>query len=162
MAPAKIVLERTVPPGGEGAFGAWLEGLLASARETGALEGSSVLAHDSERFVLLRFRTEAELDEWRNHADFALHPHAISTGLETWFTLPGHPLPRVPPPRWKMALLTWLALMPTAFTLSHVVAYVLPHALVLPVSTALTVSALTWLLMPNITRLVQRWLYPRR
>lgn len=167
--PTKILLERHVTPGRDAEMEAWILAVLASARATEALEGSSVLAHDAERFVLLRFRTEAELHAWRAAAegsglfassDVAAPPHIIRSGLETWFTLPGHPLPRMPPPRWKMALLTWCALLPTVFTMSQVVPRIAPHAVVLPLSTALTVCVLTWVLMPNLTRLVQRWLYP--
>jgi antibiotic biosynthesis monooxygenase (ABM) superfamily enzyme len=33
------------------------------------------------------------------------------TGLETWFTLPGAP-GAVPPPPYKMALLTWITIFP--------------------------------------------------
>ena len=33
------------------------------------------------------------------------------TGLETWFTLPGHP-GASPPPPYKMALLTWITIFP--------------------------------------------------
>jgi antibiotic biosynthesis monooxygenase (ABM) superfamily enzyme len=171
LPPTKIVLERRVAPGGEPTFEGWVQKLLADARATGSLEGSSVFAHDDERFVLLRFHTRADLDAWRTTAearglfaatDIAAHPQMVRTGLETWFTLPGHPLPKMPPPRWKMALLTWVALLPTSLGMNHLVRNLVPHELVVPVASGLTVVALTWLLMPNVTKLVRSWLYPHQ
>jgi antibiotic biosynthesis monooxygenase (ABM) superfamily enzyme len=43
-------------------------------------------------------------------------PEAIQTltGLETWFTLPDKPM-KAPPPRYKMAVVTWLGVF---FTIS--------------------------------------------
>lgn len=162
--PSKIVLERRA----DGNEAAWIESVLASARSTGALDGSSVFAHDDERFVLLRFHSEQDLVTWRSAAeanglfstaDIATHPHQVRTGLETWFTLPGHPAPRMPPPRWKMAVVTWIALMPTVFVVGRLFGPLVPHELAQPLVTAITVSILTWLLMPNLVRLLHRWLY---
>ncbi|HEY4178056.1 MAG TPA: hypothetical protein VGM90_14515 [Kofleriaceae bacterium] len=166
--PTKILLERHVVPGRDAEMEAWIVAVLASARATDALEGSSVFAHDVERLVLLRFHTEADLHAWKATAEakglFASTDIApaqiIRSGLETWFTLPGHPVPRMPPPRWKMALLTWTALLPTVFVMSHIVPRLAPHPVVLPISTGLTVCVLTWVLMPNLVRVVHHWLYP--
>jgi hypothetical protein len=37
---------------------------------------------------------------------------AISSGLETWFSVLGRSVAPAVSPRWKMALITWLALLP--------------------------------------------------
>ena len=42
----------------------------------------------------------------------------MRSGLDTWFTLPDMPAPVKPPPKWKMALVTWLALFPMVIALS--------------------------------------------
>ena len=56
-------------------------------------------------------------------------------------------MPAKPPANWKMAIVTWVALLPLAIALAHM-------------STAIPVALLTWLVMPALTRLLYRWLYP--
>jgi antibiotic biosynthesis monooxygenase (ABM) superfamily enzyme len=86
----------------------------------------------------------------------------IVTGLERWFTLPWQPnLP--PPPPAKMALLTLLAIYPLAYVtaiLLRPLLAVLPPPLGMLVMSAVDVSLLTWVVMPRVTRLFRRWLYP--
>ncbi|HSI83365.1 MAG TPA: antibiotic biosynthesis monooxygenase [Candidatus Methylacidiphilales bacterium] len=80
-------------------------------------------------------------------------------GLEVWFQNPHTPMP----PRWKMALLTWLGVWPTSM---GVAALVLPSIspivhpiLVSGVMSAGIVVCLTWIVMPNIVRLAHPWLH---
>jgi hypothetical protein len=77
-------------------------------------------------------------------------------GLEAWFHSADSP------PRWKMALLTWLCVWPT----SALVAFVLvPYLAGLPylVSSAAVAAAivlcLTWIVMPALVQLCQSWLH---
>lgn len=82
------------------------------------------------------------------------------TGLEAWFRDP-HSLP---PPRWKMALLTWVAVWP--------VSMLVPALLVPPLSPILhpyllagiiaagIVLVLTWIAMPLLIKLTHSWLRP--
>ncbi len=71
--------------------------------------------------------------------------------------------PRVPPPRHKLALLTWAGAWPLItlilWALSPVTAtWPLPlRTLVLSV---LMVLALTWVVIPNLTRIFSGWLAP--
>ena len=82
------------------------------------------------------------------------------TGLEAWFTLPGQK-PVKPPPQWKMALLTLLAVYP----LTLIIPAVLPSFIMRQpkyivncvVSISLT-ALLTWLIMPNLTKLFNGWI----
>ena len=59
-------------------------------------------------------------------------PEAIQTltGLETWFNLPNQPL-KSPPPRYKMALVTWLGVFVTLAVLSRLLAPILSRLPVL-------------------------------
>ncbi|RYD35678.1 MAG: antibiotic biosynthesis monooxygenase [Verrucomicrobiaceae bacterium] len=85
--------------------------------------------------------------------------HELS-GLEAWFRHSGKA-----PPRWKMAVATVLGVYPTSLFLNTVVA---PHIKGLGLHHLLTgflmslcmVACLTWLVMPNITRFLHRWLHP--
>jgi antibiotic biosynthesis monooxygenase (ABM) superfamily enzyme len=86
------------------------------------------------------------------------------SGLETWFALPGRTAPA--PPRWKMAVVTVLAIVPLVLAMNVLV---LPQLTGWPVvartlvfSGTLT-TLMTWVVMPRMTRLFRRFLYgPRR
>jgi antibiotic biosynthesis monooxygenase (ABM) superfamily enzyme len=99
----------------------------------------------------------------------AAEPHVIGpmgtqvlTGLETWFTLPGHPgVP--PPPRYKMAILTWITIFPLIALVVILLGPLLEGLSLVPrlaITTAVTVPIMTWLVMPRVTRLLRGWLYP--
>jgi antibiotic biosynthesis monooxygenase (ABM) superfamily enzyme len=69
--------------------------------------------------------------------------------------------PRVPPPRHKMALLTW----PAAWALITLILWVLgpltagwPLPLRTLVISVLMVAGLTWVLLPYLTRVFAGWL----
>ena len=84
------------------------------------------------------------------------------TGLETWFALPGAE-PIVPPPRWKQALLSWVGGYPTATAFFLVAgAYVkeLPLLLRTLILSSFLILTLTYVVMPRLTALSRRWLYP--
>lgn len=87
-------------------------------------------------------------------------------GLETWFELPrlkAGPTPIVPPPRYKMALVTLVGVLPTITALLYLMA---PLMAGLPLFARafilgpLMVFLLTYIIMPQLTRLFKRWLYP--
>jgi uncharacterized protein len=169
--PFKIVLERRLRPGAEAAFEAWVHRLLESAGSTGTLQGSSVLRSGGDFFILLRFASRHDLETWHSSAVVRDHLRRgeelataadrplVRSGLETWFTVPGLPQSPMPPPKWKMALVTWLALLPQVLALGKVVPATWPFPFGAAVSTAIPVVLLTWVLMPRLTRLLQRWLY---
>ena len=71
--------------------------------------------------------------------------------------------PRVPPPRHKMALLTW----PSAWALITLILWALgpvmdtwPLPLRTLVLSVLMVVGLSWLVLPNLTRIFAGWLAP--
>lgn len=87
----------------------------------------------------------------------------ILTGLETWFTLSTNKA-IVPPPRYKMFILTWI----TIFILVNLMnRLVIPNLTFLPpllatlVVSGLMVLAMTYVIMPRITKLFAKWLYPK-
>jgi antibiotic biosynthesis monooxygenase (ABM) superfamily enzyme len=85
------------------------------------------------------------------------------SGLETWFTLPGQRA-IVPPPRWKMALVTLVAVYPLSMVLGITVGNWIrswPMLLSSLIFNAMIVTGLTWFLMPLLTRLFKPWLYPK-
>jgi uncharacterized protein len=173
--PVKIILERHVHPGAESAFQGWAERYVAAARRFPGHQGSSVLstASGGSHFILLRFASSDDLDAWQRSAEataFLREADAVSaagpssqvrSGLETWFTLPGMPTPSKPPAKWKMAILTWAALLPMVIGLAYVFApFQLPFLPEVMLSTAIPVVMLTWVIMPRATGWFYRWLYP--
>jgi len=103
-------------------------------------------------------------DEAREAAEFSSVHIQRATGLETWFTLPGERA-IVPPPRWKQLLVTLVGAYPLVVLL---LAFVLPwvagwplllRSAVLPI---VLLSLMTYVVMPQLTRILQGWLYPHR
>lgn len=87
-------------------------------------------------------------------------------GLETWFALPqleAGPTPIVPPPRYKMVIVTLVGVLPTITALLYLLAPLMTglplyaRALILA---PLMVLLMTYIIMPLLTRLFKRWLYP--
>ena len=172
--PAKIVMERRVHPGAEPGFRDWTARFVDSASRFPGHEGASVLsAHGNLYFILLRFASGADLARWHESAEYVElmkeadsvsrpgEPSQVQSGLETWFTLPDLPAPSAPPPKWKMAALTWTCLLPMVIALSYLLApFALPYLVNVALSTAIPVSMLTWVIMPRLTRRLYGWLYP--
>ena len=88
--------------------------------------------------------------------------HQHLSGLETWFVLPGQRA-LIPPPPWKMALVTVLGVWP----ISMLVPWLL-NPLISSLSLTLQalfvavgiVILLTWVVMPVLVRILKPWLYP--
>lgn len=170
--PVKLVLQRRARSVDRAAFDAWVQGLLRIASRSPALEGSSVITTGSgESFILLRFASQADLDRFETSSEVLEHLRrgdevatAVDaptrrTGMETWFTLPDHPAPARAPARWKMAVVTWSALLPQVIALSFVIPKGWPFLASVALSTAIPVSTLTWFVMPRLTKLLYGWLY---
>ena len=79
------------------------------------------------------------------------------TGLEAFFRGFG-----APPPRWKMAVVTWIGVYPTVLFWTWALATPLagaPYLLKAAVTITLAVVTLTWGVMPLLTRLLARWIH---
>ncbi|TLD71398.1 antibiotic biosynthesis monooxygenase [Phragmitibacter flavus] len=82
-------------------------------------------------------------------------------GLEAWFR---HASDGSPPPRWKMALLTWLAVWPVSMGIAALVLPLLGglmhKVLVSGVIAAGITATLTWVAMPVLVKAAHGWLHP--
>lgn len=169
----KVVFEWRVRPGSVEPFTRWIEQLVTEAAATPGYQGSSVFSTHEHWLVLLRFATGDDLERWQGSARTAEHLAAGErfaragqraqhrSGLETWFTLPGT-AGAAPPPRWKMALVTWCALLPQVLLLGEVMPSATPPLVRTLLGTLIPVALLTWVVMPALTRLLAAWLYPER
>lgn len=177
--PVTVAIIRKVRAGCEVQFEAALhEFIQRSLNEPGQL-GVHVLRPSAgsgsrEYGILRRFTDTAARDKFYNSAVFREWHEMISpltegkpryehvSGLETWFTLPGQRA-IVPPPRWKMALVTLLGVYPASLLLGVTVGRWV-KTWPMPISSliigALMVILLTWFFMPLLARLLKHWFYP--
>ncbi len=124
--------------------------------------------------VVFRFASLKELEEWEKTEKRAewlrtMQPLLMRrarynrlTGMETWFTLsPSDPI--IPPPRYKMAAVTWLAITPTLIVFNYLFGPWLQQLPLVPrfvLSTPWIVLAMTYMIMPQMSRIFFNWLYP--
>jgi antibiotic biosynthesis monooxygenase (ABM) superfamily enzyme len=178
--PVTTTVTRRVKPGHEPDYEQFLDGIITAASRFPGHLGAEVFrpqtAAAGDYRVVYRFDTAQHLHAWLGSAEHAAwleraEPHVIGplrrqvlTGLEAWFTLPTQPgLP--PPPRYKMALVTWVTIFPLITLVVVATAPLLgrlPLVARLAVTTGVTVPLMTWAVMPRVTRLLGWWLYPDR
>ena len=175
-----MLVARTARPGCERDLEAWVHGVGAAAGAWPGHLGLTVLrgsppAGTRDYTLVFRFATVAQLQAWEASTDRAewlrrVEPLVVRTelqrvsGLETWFTLPGGAV-LVPPPRWKMAVISWAVAFPLIQLLGATLAPLLsplPGLVRGALVGAAMVTAMTYWFMPLATRLAARWLYPAR
>lgn len=178
-APVTVLVTRRVRRGRAAEFERLMAGMQAAAAGfPGHMGGFLIPPEPAEQGcwrTLFAFDTEAHLQAWTQsaerqawvesvaqvtHGDSAMR---VLSGLETWFALPAART-NAPPPRWKMAIVTWLGIFPLVFLLSStlgvLLAPIVPAVIVIMIVTALVVTAMTWFVMPTLVRLFAAWLYP--
>jgi antibiotic biosynthesis monooxygenase (ABM) superfamily enzyme len=177
--PVTTTVTRRIKPGHEAAYEEFLTGITAAARAFPGYLGVEVFrpaADGGEYRTVYRFDSSADLRGWLDSPERAAWleraaPHVAGpmrtqfvTGLEGWFTLPAQPSAPSPPP-YKMAIVTWVTIFPLITLIVVAVAPLigaLPVVARLAVTTAVAVPLMTWVIMPRMTRLLHRWLYPHR
>ncbi|GAA4240605.1 hypothetical protein GCM10022254_65940 [Actinomadura meridiana] len=172
--PVTIVITWDVRPGRERDFEEWAEDLHRTASRYAGHQGATWLRAEGSRhryYTVVNFADQESLDTWlgsRERADrigrlhgIATEHHRDTTGLETWFSLPGESVP--PPSKLKMIVVTFCAVYPISLLLNELVTPLTKQwpvplkAVTFPV---LVVPLLTLLVMPVLSRLLRRWLYP--
>jgi antibiotic biosynthesis monooxygenase (ABM) superfamily enzyme len=173
--PVTVVVRHRVRPAKIAEFETWMRGITRELTNFPGHLGFNVLrpvdAEQCEYVVFFRFDTFAHLETWENSRERAawmvqLEPLSMNpavrerhTGMEVWFALPAG---RKPPPRWKMVLVTLLAIYPLVLLSQLFLAPQLSDwhvALRTLVIAALLVCLMTYFQMPLVTRLFSRWLY---
>jgi antibiotic biosynthesis monooxygenase (ABM) superfamily enzyme len=176
--PVTTTVIRRVKRGHEAVYEQFLEGIIAAASVFPGHLGVEVFRPETgtagEYRIVYRFDDAQHLRRWLDSDEHAAwleraEPHAIGpvrtsfvTGLESWFTLPGRH-GALPPPPHKMALLTWITIFPLITGIVVATGPLLedlPVVLRLGITTAVAVPLMTWVMMPRVTRLLHRWLYP--
>jgi antibiotic biosynthesis monooxygenase (ABM) superfamily enzyme len=174
--PVTVVVRRRAKPGRETDLEAWLRDVIAATKSFPGYQGSTVLRPrgptQPEHVLVFRFASSEHLRGWQTsdvRADYLARAEAFTDevevvaqqGLEPFFDLPAHRA--APPPRWKMAVLTWVGLYPIVVLVGEGTRPLL-EGLPFPVSavpqTIASVALMAWLVMPAITRVASGWLYP--
>jgi antibiotic biosynthesis monooxygenase (ABM) superfamily enzyme len=177
--PVTVLLVRNVRPDRSNDFEQWVKGMNQVVKGFEGYLGTDLIRpreHSHPEYVIvLRFddyehlRTfmgSREREEWlKKSEDMTIGEMHVQEahGFEPWFTLPDHSAVSTPPARYKMALLTILALYPLLLALSTLFSYLLhgwPRPLLMLLTVLLLVPAMTYYIMPWMTRLFRSWLYP--
>ena len=168
-----VAITRRVRPGREAEFQRALLEFLQASFSHSAVHGANLLVpppgSDAREFGILRtFASESDRDEfyrselfksWMARAQEFTEGEPVYRqlhGLEAWFREPTRA-----PPRWKMAIVTWLGVFPTVLFWSTILApgrNSLPYVVWMACVNVLVVATLTWLVMPLLTKLLRRWL----
>lgn len=172
-----VAVTRHVKPGMEAQFEAGVQGCLECARTFEGYCGGEVLYPAKRQGawqVILRFESweqfrrweeSPECRAWIERADaLSTHPATVvkGNGLEGWFALPEVPAAQ-PPPKWKTAIASAIGLYPLLLLMPLLLepfAGKLPPPLRALVSLAVMMPLMTWVVMPQVTRLLKGWLYP--
>jgi uncharacterized protein len=175
--PIHVAITRRVRAGCEAEFQEALREFFQTSFVHRGVWGASMLTpppgSDSREYGILRtFADEKERDAfyeseifkaWEKRARMLTEGEPVYRqlhGLEAWFRSP-HSLP----PRWKMAVATFLGVFPTAAILNLTLGPAIrswPFLLSSIVFNACMVGLLTWLVMPLVTRALRLWLHPDR
>lgn len=174
--PVTVAFTRAIRPGKVAEFEACVAGIAGAAGDFPGYLGTNIIrpygGARPEYTVVIRFETPGHLKVWEDsvaRAEWVARLDALtlgrmrqarSEGLEYWFTPSG----QAAPPRWKMALLTWAALLPLVYWIPPAIGRVwqAPHPIVhAGLSVAVIVALMTWVVMPQVTRLAGGWLAPR-
>jgi len=169
------IARRRARPGYELAYEALIGGMLEDTSKVPGFIRSELRPPEEsggDYQTILQFETEEALDTW-NRSDERRDWHqriaAVAedepkyqylTGLEAWFARP--PVGGTkPPPRWKMAIVTWIGIYAIVMLLQATLTprisdwnFFLRNALF----TVLVTLLATWVVMPQLVKVFRRWL----
>jgi antibiotic biosynthesis monooxygenase (ABM) superfamily enzyme len=172
--PVTVTVARVVRPDQREAFERWADDVLQVASSFPGNLGASLLhpgPDSSEYHLVYRFEDDESLAAWERsserrsalaHGEEMVDDvrYARAMGLESFFTR----TPK-PGPRWRMTLLTTVAVFAITSLFQQ---FVTPHVASWPVELRLALSATVVVLllgnviMPALTRIFARWLHPSR
>jgi antibiotic biosynthesis monooxygenase (ABM) superfamily enzyme len=173
-----VVVTRKVKHGHESDYEDWLRRLLEESKSMKGYLGATIqkpAPGSTEYTSIFRFDTVDNLRKFeesemrsrylREVVDY-VDADAIwkkITGLEFWFSPPkGTLIPQ--PSRFRMALVTIAVVFGLVISIGQVVGMVataeVPSYIRLFVTISIEIFLMTYVLMPRITRLLAKWIYP--
>jgi antibiotic biosynthesis monooxygenase (ABM) superfamily enzyme len=175
--PIHVAITRRVKPGRETEFQQALREFFQTSFAHGGVLGATMIVpppgSESREFGILRtFADEKERDDFYASPIFKAWEQKCGPltesnswtyrplhGLEAWFRSPHNP-----PPRWKMAVATFLGVFPVAMILNLTLGPAMSSWGFVPrnaVFNACVVASLTWVVMPLVTRGLHGWLHEK-
>jgi len=174
-----VLISRKVKAGCEADFERMTRTLMeAAARFEGYLGAQLVHPSDDPEVedamyhVVLAFDRQSSLDAWLDSPERKRGLEATDplvqgkpgfkpvSGLGLWFrTAPFNP------PRWKVAVVTWLGICPTVYVLFLLTSDLLKSWWLLPRTVVLSLAVvllMTWVVAPQLTKLFRPWLFSHR
>lgn len=177
--PLTVVVSRRVKKGNQEEFEALSSKMTERASGFPGYLGTAMFRpaseDDPEYRIVFKFRDRESLERWESSEKRAellgqiesllIQPseREVTSGIVTWFTLPGQN-PVTPPPKWKMTIVSWLALYPAVTLVFLVFGDVLtqvPLLLRTLLVTAVVMLLMSYVLMPRMTRWFAFWLFPK-
>ena len=178
--PLTVVVSRRVKKGQETAFEQLSSQMTERASGFTGYLGATMFRpsapDDPEYRIVFKFRDRDTLAAWEASPERAelleqienllVQPseREVTSGIVTWFTLPGQN-PVTPPPKWKMTLVSWLALYPAVtlvFVLFGDLLAQIPLLLRTMAVTIVVMLLMSYVLMPRMTRWFAFWLFPKK
>tara|TARA_R110002111_G_scaffold153375_1_gene220217 strand:+ start:205689 stop:206261 length:573 start_codon:yes stop_codon:yes gene_type:complete len=179
--PITMVVTAHPAPGNEAEWKQLLTSTIQASLKFPGHMGTTVIKQESRLKptyqIIIRFDQLENLDRWkaspeREHWLSQLHalehcPPAIThnTGLETWFEFSRHDEQQNAshPPKYKMAIIIWIAVYLTVIPIINVIRPFISELHILigsAITTTITVPLMTWVMIPALSWLLQKWLYP--
>ncbi len=173
-----MVWSRRARRGAETALEETIDALTRAMAQAHGYQGAVTMrpqpGHPPIFTIVAHFASQADLDVWTSseiRGRLFAQAEQVSVGglnvqqaagLEAWFQLPGSPIV-LPPARYKMAAITWLAIFPLLVVANLTAAALLPRVpplvRLVPVSLIL-IALMTWFVMPQMTKWFRFWLFP--
>lgn len=175
--PVTVVVRRRVRPGSEEIYEDWLNRLTAEAKDLSGYIGAEFQKPASVgapyisvfRFASVETLEAFERSDLRARYLTEIAPHVEAdaiwektTGLEVWFDAPKGTVVAQPSPH-RMALVLIGVVFALVFALTLLLGPLIgdwPMALRLLVTVILQVTLMTYVIMPRLTRLLARWIFP--
>ncbi len=173
-----VLVTRRIKPGMEATFEKLMGDMIEAARTYPGHLGAQLVRPGEQDGtepglyqVVFAFDSNAHLQAWNDSPARSLGLAAIMPltegpaqtrqviGLAHWFMTGTQ---QTPPPRWKVAIVTWMGIFPTVlllFILLGDILATLPLVLRVGTLTALVVLIMTWVVAPQLTRVMKPWLH---
>lgn len=181
--PVTILITRSPRTGNQKEFEQALSSTIDAALEFPGHLGVTVLkpqrGASNDYQIIVKFASETDYQRWcqsheaarwfkiLNHLEEKPPNLEIMTGIETWFAVDSSSAsrPMIPPPRYKMEIVTWIAIFVLIVIINLLLGSFLSSLPMLLRSFILTVglvTLMTYFVMPKMIGLFSWWLYPRR
>lgn len=174
-----VLVTRRIKPGQEAAYEKLMHDIMRAAAEFPGHLGAQLVRPDEQPgsepglyHVVFAFDSPQHLQAWQDSPARSLGLAALEPlvagpaqtqmiGLANWFMSSS----QQPPPRWKVAIMSWLGIFPTVLVLFLLLGETLAQWPLVPrvmTLTGLVVLIMTWIVAPQLTRILKPWLHATR